>query len=410
MTSPERQGSPPWSNANKRIVLIILTGFLLLAIYRFRLLLIPFSMAVLIAYLLEPLVKAIASKTPLSRTWAIIIAYLGLITIVISVPVGTITPLVMQGIAFANYTPTYIQQIGEFFQEPIIIAEGIVIPIDQLLLDQAFNSLSANLVDIAQTLGSQTFTLFGSVATATLSTIGWIILILIFSFYLVKDHDKLFKFVIDTIPQSYHEDIRDLSFAISQTWNAFLRGQLVLCLVVGVIVFIVAVALGLPNAPILAIVAGVMELIPTFGPVFAAIPAVLIAFVQADASWLGSLMTPFWFAVLVAILYLLIYQFENYYLVPRIIGHHLKLHPLIILMGVVAGASFAGILGVLLAAPVMASLRHIFRYIYFKLVDRPPFPDEAILPEPEVDTAVSDPPKKKTNDLKLPAETADSTD
>ncbi len=410
MTSPERKSSPTWSNTNKRIVFITLIGFFLLAVYRFRLLLIPFSIAVLIAYLLEPLIKTIARKTPLSRTWAIVLVYVAIITIVISVPVGTITPLVMQGIAFANYTPTYIQQIGEFFQKPIVLAEGIVIPVDQLLLDQAFNSLSANLVDIAQTLGSQTFSLFGSVATATLSTIGWIILILIFSFYLVKDHDKIFQFFINIIPESYHEDVNDLSFAISQTWNAFLRGQLVLCLVVGLIVFFVAVALGLPNAAILAIVAGVMELIPTFGPVFAAIPAVLIAFVQADASWLGSLMTPFWFAVLIAILYLLIYQFENYYLVPRIIGHHLKLHPLIILMGVVAGASFAGILGVLLAAPAMASLRHIFRYIYFKLIDRPPFPDEAILPEPEQDTAVTNQPNNENNNLNLPAETADSTD
>ena len=371
MTSPEHKSSPSWSNTNKRIIILILTGFLLLAIYRFRLLLVPLTIAILIAYLLEPLIKIIAQKTPLSRVWAIILVYLLIIAVFISVPIGTITPLVMQGIALANYIPAYIQQIGEFFREPIVIAEGFIIPVDQLLLDQVFNSLSTNLVEIVQTLGSQTFTIFGSVATATLSTIGWIILILIFSFYLVKDHDKLFHFVIDKIPETYHEDIQDLSMAISQTWSAFLRGQLVLCLVVGVIVFIMAMALGLPNATILAILAGIMELIPTFGPIIAAIPAVLIAFVQADASWLGSLMTPFWFAALVSLLYLLIYQFENYYLVPRIIGHHLKLHPLIILVGVVAGASFAGILGVLLAAPVMASLRHIFRYIYYKLIDRP---------------------------------------
>ena len=406
MSSPKRSPSPPWSNTSKRIVLLILFGFALVAAYRFKLLFIPFSIAVLIAYLVEPIVKGLTNKTPFSRIWSIIIIYLAIIAVLISVPVGTITPLVMQGIAFVNYTPTYLQQLGEFFRDPIVIAEGIVIPIDQLLLDQVFNSLSTNLVNIVQTLGSQTFTIFGSVATATLSTIGWIILILIFSFYLVKDHDKFFQFVIEKTPKDYHEDIFDLSYAISLTWNAFLRGQLVLCLVVGFIVFVMAVALGLPNATILAIVAGTMELVPTFGPIIAAIPAVLVAFVQTDASWLGSLMSPFWFATLVAILYLVIYQFENYYLVPRIIGHHLHLHPLIILVGVVAGASFAGILGVLLAAPVMASLRHIFRYIYFKLIDRQPFPDEAIQQEPEQETAVTEQQNSstETNNLNLSAD------
>ncbi len=397
MSAPKRSPSPPWSNTSKRIVLLILFGFFLLALYRFKLLLIPFSIAVLIAYLVEPLVKGLTKRTPLSRTWSIVIVYLSIVAVLISVPVGTITPLVMQGIAFVNYTPTYLQQLGELFQDPIVITEGIVIPVDQLLLDQVFSSLSTNLVTIVQTLGSQTFTIFGSVATATLSTIGWIILILIFSFYLVKDHDKFFQFVIDKTPKDYHDDIFDLSASISLTWNAFLRGQLVLCLVVGFIVFVIAVALGLPNATILAIVAGTMELVPTFGPIIAAIPAVLVAFVQADTSWLGSLMTPFWFAVLVAVLYLVIYQFENYYLVPRIIGHHLHLHPLIILVGVVAGASFAGILGVLLAAPVMASLRHIFRYVYFKLIDRQPFPDEFMQPEPERETAVSDATQQENN-------------
>ncbi len=402
MTSAKQNPSPLWSNTSKRIVLLLLFGFILLVTYRFKLLLLPLSIAILIAYLVEPLAKGLTHKTPLSRTWSIVIIYLSIIAILISIPVGTITPLVMQGIAFANYTPAYIQQIGEFFQDPIVIAEGIIIPVDQLLLDQAFNSLSSNLVDIVQTLGSQTFTIFGNVATATLSTIGWIILTLIFSFYLVKDHDKLFQFVIDKTPPDYHEDVYDLSAAISQTWHAFLRGQLLLCGVVGLLVFVMALLLGLPNAAILGIVAGVMELIPTFGPIIAAIPAVLIAFVQADASWLGSLMSPFWFAVLIAVIYLLIYQFENYYLVPRIIGHHLQLHPLIIIIGVVAGASFAGILGVLLAAPVMASLRHIFRYIYCKLLDEPPFPDVALQPElASSDTAVSPSTNKEAPTLTL---------
>lgn len=144
----------------------------------------------------------------------------------------------------------------------------------------------------------------------------------------------------------------------------------------------------------LALIAGLMELIPTFGPILAAIPAVLIAAIQSEASWLGSLMSPFWFAVLVLAIYGFIYQFENYYLVPRIIGHHLKLHPMAVLLGVLGGASVAGILGILLAAPVLASIRLVWMYIYCKLTDQDPFSDEfspfeRVTKPPQ--TAVSDP-------------------
>ncbi len=317
-----------------------------------------------------------------------------LIAGLVSIPVSTISPIVSQVTNFIERTPQYIRDIGDFFQDPIVLAEDIVIPIDQLSLDQLFTSLSSNVLNVVQTLGGQTISIFGSLATATISTVGWTIMVLFLSFYLVKDHETLFESLVKMAPRTYQGDLVRLSEGISITWNAFLRGQLVLCVVVGVIIFVIALIIGLPNAITLAIIAGLMELIPTFGPILAAVPAVLIAAFQADASWLGSLMSPFWFAVLVLGIYGFIYQFENYYLVPRIIGHHLKLHPLVILLGVLGGASVAGIFGVLLAAPVLASIRLVWLYIYCKLSDQDPFSDE-FMPfekaQPVKETAVSKP-------------------
>jgi predicted PurR-regulated permease PerM len=325
-------------------------------------------------------VQFLMRRTPLPRIAVIVFVYLIVVAGLVSIPVSAITPIVHQTNNLINNTPQYLQQLGQFFQEPIIISEDIQIPIDQLSLDQAFASLSSNLVDIVQTLGSQTLTIFGSVATATLSTVGWTIMVLFLSFYLVKDHEQLFRSVVQMAPPAYHHDLYRLSQEISITWNAFLRGQLVLCVVVGLIVFIMALVIGLPNAIILAIIASIAEFIPTIGPVLAAIPAALVAFFQAEASWLGSLMSPFWFAMLVLGLYGLVYQIENYYLVPHIIGHHLKLHPLVVILGALAGASVAGVLGIILAAPVLATARLIFMYIYCKLTDQPPFPDMVVVP------------------------------
>jgi predicted PurR-regulated permease PerM len=372
----DRSSSPRWSANNKRLVLVILFVLLLLALYRFRLLLLPLSMAMIVAYLIEPLVTQVSKRTPLSRNVSIAMIYLILVAALVSIPVSTINPIVTQVNNFIHRTPQYIRDIGEFFQDPIVLIDDIVLPVDQLSLDQLFASLSSNFVQVIQTLGGQTISIFGSLATATISTVGWTIMVLFLSFYLVKDHETLFESMVKMAPKSYQSDLYQLSQGISITWNAFLRGQLVLCVVVGVIIFIIALIIGLPNAMTLALIAGFMELIPTFGPILAAIPAVLIAAIQADASWLGSLMSPFWFAMLVLGIYGFIYQFENYYLVPRIIGHHLKLHPLAVLLGVLGGASVAGILGVLLAAPMLASVRLIWMYIYCKLTDQDPFSDE----------------------------------
>ncbi|MCA9946522.1 MAG: AI-2E family transporter [Anaerolineales bacterium] len=390
----DRHSSPTWSPYNKRLVLMILFVLVALALYRFRLLLLPLSMAMILAYLIEPLVTQLTRRTPLSRNLAIGVIYLLLVTALVSIPVSTITPIVTQVSNFIHRTPQYIRDIGEFFQEPIVLADEIVIPVEQLSLDQLFTSLSSNLVEIVQTLGGQTISIFGSLATATISTVGWTIMVLFLSFYLVKDHEILFESLVKMAPRSYQGDMYRLSEGISITWNAFLRGQLVLCVVVGLIIFVMALIIGLPNAITLALIAGLMELIPTFGPILAAIPAVLIAAIQTDSSWLGSLMSPFWFAVLVLGLYGFIYQFENYYLVPRIIGHHLKLHPMAVLLGVLGGASVAGILGILLAAPVLASVRLIWMYIYCKLTDQDPFSDEFMPFErtgKQLQTAVSPP-------------------
>jgi hypothetical protein len=129
------------------------------------------------------------------------------------------------------------------------------------------------------------------------------------------------------------------------------------------------------NALILGIMAGVLEIIPNIGPTIAAIPAVLIAYFQ------GSTYLPLsngWFALLVIGIYVVIQQVENNILVPRIIGRSLNLHPLVVIIGAIAGARLAGILGMFLAAPMLASLRILGNYVYCKLLDLEPF-DEPVL-------------------------------
>ncbi len=378
MSMPKYPNSPIWSPGSKRLIVIIMTFVSLLVILRLHILLPPFILAVILAYLVEPLVKIITDRTRIPRILTIVLIYLIIVAALVAIPISAIPPIVVQVNALITNIPAFIHQLSGLLnelQEPIYITEEIVIPLNQLPLDQAFLSLSGNLLNIVQGFGGQTISIFGSVLGASLSTIGWVLLVLFLSFYMVKDHEILFHSLLDLVPKNYQGDVVNLSAQISDLWNAFLRGQLVLCFVVGTIVFFVAIFIGLPNALLLALIAGLMEFLPTIGPILAAIPAAFLGYFQSSSSWLGNILGPFWFVVAIVIIYTVIYQTENYYLVPRIIGHRLRLHPIVVVLGAIAGASVAGILGIILAAPILATSRLVFSYVYAKLTDQPPFPE-----------------------------------
>jgi predicted PurR-regulated permease PerM len=220
------------------------------------------------------------------------------------------------------------------------------------------------------------------------TSLVWSVFILVISFYILKDQPKISRYAYQLTPPRYRSDARLLNAEINAIWSAFLRGQLLLSLIIGIVVGITMAIVGLRNAVALGALAGALEVIPNLGPVIAAAPAVLIALFQGS-TYLP--LSPFWFALLVAGLYALIQQVENNYLVPRILGSRLHLHPLAIIVAIVAGANLAGVLGALLAAPTLATLRVFAAYAYRKLLDMPPFPmseeQGSNQPEPPAETS-----------------------
>lgn len=373
-TEPSPQASPRWKTSTKRLALTTLLVLSLLAIYAIRSLLIPIIMAMVLGYIVLPMVDFLHRRTRLNRNMAIAIIYLAITAILIAIPVTTIPQLINQGNNLINNMPRYIEDIGVFLTKPLIVGD-YTIPLDELPLEQVYDILSRNVIDIIQTIGRQGFNIFGSVASRTISTVLWIIIVLVLSLYMVKDYRELWASIVALAPKSYHSDLQHLGRDISETWNDFLRGQLILGIVVGTIVTTAAIVLELPNPLVLGLLAGLLEFIPNIGPTIAALPALLFAFFQHDISWLGSSVGPVWFALIVLGIYTLIQQIENNFLVPRIIGRSLNLHSLIVFIGALAGASIAGVLGILLAAPILASGRIIIKYIYNKLLDLPPFPE-----------------------------------
>jgi predicted PurR-regulated permease PerM len=151
-----------------------------------------------------------------------------------------------------------------------------------------------------------------------------------------------------------------------------LRGQITLAIVIGVVVGVLLTLLGVSNALALGVAAGILEFLPVVGPIVSALFAVAVAVFQSETPF-G--LEPWVFGLIVLAVMFLVQQVENYVLVPRIVGDALDLHPVEVIVVVVMGSSLAGLLGAVLAAPVLASLKLLGSYIWRKMLDLPPFPE-----------------------------------
>ena len=349
-----------WSDSTKWLVILGSLAVFAWILYRFSRIISPLAIAFILAYVLNPLVRFVTTKTKLSRTWAVVSVYLALI-VILGLVLGFFVPSLIQQVRNINVDfQNIVDGISRFFERPLFFF-GFYID-----LLEVYKEVSGALENMISPLASRTVSFLIDLA----SGFAWFIFVLIVSFYLLKDADKLISSFEGLLPTEYREEVRQLVEEINAIWSSFFRSQLVLCGVVGALVGVLLAAVGVRNALILGILAGVLEIIPNIGPTIAAVPAVLIAYFQ------GSNHLPLsngWFALLVIGIYVLIQQLENNFLVPRIIGRSLNLHPLVVIIGVIAGASLAGILGMFVAAPFLATLRVIGRYIYNKLLDQEPF-------------------------------------
>jgi predicted PurR-regulated permease PerM len=200
------------------------------------------------------------------------------------------------------------------------------------------------------------------------------------SIYMSLDALALHDAILRAVPVRFRPESSILLNRIERTWNAFLRGELTLILFIGTIDWLGLTILGIPGAPYLGIISGLLEIVPNIGPVVATIPAVIVAILQ------GSIylhVSPLFLALLVIAFYTLVQQFENNLIVPRVLGKAMNLPPLVVMIGALVGAEVGGMLGVMLATPLIATMREIVSYIYRKILGENPFPPEEEAQTPE---------------------------
>jgi predicted PurR-regulated permease PerM len=363
------EGRPRWSETAKAVVSILLVALGVFLLSRFSAVLKPMILAVVIAFILTPLANYFQVRLRLHRVLAILLAYLVLLAVIVALPLAIIEPLGTQAAEFKEDIPRILSQIQALLGHQYQVA-GIVIDANAI-----FQQVVASLQRILEPVVGQTLTALMDV----ISSVVRIVFTVVISFYLIKDGDSIRLWLEKMTPPSYRPDYIRLRDEINGIWGAFFRGQLALSLVVGTLFLVVGFILGLPFFLAMAAFAGLMEFLPTLGHAIWLFTASILAFFLGSTHWA----IPNWAFMLIIIgLHLVFEQFDLNYLIPRVVGRSVHLPPLVVILGIFAGAVLAGVLGILLAAPTIASARVIGRYIYANLFDMDPFPESIVSPLP----------------------------
>lgn len=310
----------------KTLIKVVILILALLFLFYVRDVIMIVFVSVIIATAINPWVDSL-QKRGLPRIMSIIIIYtiiFGLISLAIALIIPAMTTQLSQ---FAKNFPAIYEKISSGL--PGTDAEG------SELAETIQNSLQS-MVSALGNITSGIFAGLSGIFGGLFSLAG----ILVLTFYIVIIEGGLKKFIAGVSPAKYQPYLIQLTGRIQTRLSHWIKGQLILSLIIGVASFIGLVILGIPYALVLGLIAGLTEFIPYAGPVIGAVPAVLIALTISP-----------WKAVFVVILYIIIQQLENNLLVPKIMQKVTGLNPIVVIIVMLLGARLMGMLGIILAIP-----------------------------------------------------------
>ena len=379
---------PVWTNSVRYIALVCLLLAIIVFAYLLRGSLTLIILAGLVAYLINPVVRFFHQKLHFHRNLAIAVAYI-LLLILVSLAVSFFIPWVTQAVRnfFAIDWPqvlaaieSSIEQLMEEIDTASLSVGGLSLdlskPLENIhdnirsLREESINidMLFPDLTTTAKQIFSISTNVFGQIMTGLIVTVTTVMA----SLYFCRDGYKIWDVVVDLFEEKYQPEVNELLKRLRIVWSRYFIGELKLMLYICIITFVVYTALGLRWALLLGIIAGFCEVVPNIGPVLATIPAIISALIFGS-SWL-----PFnniVIAVLAVIASIVIQQTENIFLVPHIMGNALELHPVIIIIGIMALSSRLGILGAVFAAPMIALTKEVLYFIIKKIKKQDPYPE-----------------------------------
>ena len=356
-------GARRFAPLSPRVAILIAAAFIIgLILWMARDSVRPFIIGLLFVYLLDPPVRWLARRG-LRRSFAILIVYVAGIVVLVEFLTLTLTPLVNEVLRFIEEFPklaadldTQFQRLGEIYarlQLPIAIREWV----DNAIAGIGQGGGGTGGLDVGLLL--PLITGAGSLVGAVF---GYLILP-VWVAYLLKDKVVLVSTFDRALPPTWRFDVWAIIKTVERIFGQWVRGQLILGFAVGIFTFIRLTILSQLVDPIfgryavlLSIIAGILELVPIIGPIISAVPAVLLAATVGPAAVIAALA-----------LYTVVQQIENNFLVPKIQGDAVELHPAAVMFAIIIGGALAGLLGAILALPMVAAFRDVVRYLFRRL-------------------------------------------
>ena len=333
----------------------------------------PLGLAAFIAYLSSPMVSFLQTRTRLSRSASVNVVFFSALFLLLAIP-AVLGPIFYDDLhTFTTDVLTRVSQLRLMLSQPILVA-GFTLQMDRLVPSLQFSSQALS------PLNGQALAILRSTSRGAL----WSLVVLIATYYFMADWPGLRTWLIGLGPEAYHEDARRLYAEIRGVWLSYLRGQLTLMFVVGVIFSLVWMALGVPGSILLGVLAGLLTLIPDVGPFIAAVTATIVSLLEGS-SWIT--LSPIWFAALVLGMYILVVNMINIWLRPRILGRSVRLHEGLVFIAIIVAVTVQGVLLAVTIVPLLATAGVVGRYVRARLLGLSPFPveesDEAFPTEQE---------------------------
>ncbi|MGE5590748.1 MAG: AI-2E family transporter [Bacillota bacterium] len=318
--------------------------------YRVRVILTPFVLAFFLAYLLEPPVAALVRRG-VGRVWAIVLVYVGVgllaaaaVFLVLPRALAEVSRLVANLPAYAADLEYALVAVQERY-DSLAMPSGLRAAMDDVIL--RLQGMAMGQVQLASGLVLGLFHGLFSLVVAPL-----------IAFYILKDMDLFRRGFVAWLPQRSRRPLLRLLHDLNAVLSGFVRGQLLVALAVGVMAAAAAGLLGLRYAMLIGLVAGITDVIPYFGPVMGALPALVLAAPMGAVKMLE-----------VVIAFALVHQMENAVVGPKIMADSVGLHPLTVMFAILAGGMVAGVAGMILSVPVVGMLKVLAAHAYRWLVN-----------------------------------------
>ncbi len=320
-----------------------------LFLYRVRAVLTPFLLALALSYVMNPVVTRL-SRRGAPRSAGTLIVYVG-VTLVIALIAAYVVPRFLAQLErLAQVVPEQAAQIQarlvSFYAR--FTRFNVPGPVKDAV-DEAILRVQGSIAELLRRAVTG--------VPALVPRMTMLALVPVLAFYFTMDFPEIKMWLLSWVPRRWRSEVVGVLIEMDRALGSFIRGQLVVSAVVGVLISIGLSIIGVDFALVIGLLAGVLDIIPYFGPVIGALPAVVFALLKSPP-----------LALYVVALFIVVNQLESGIVGPRIIGEHVGLHPVAVIFAVLAGGHLMGITGVLLAAPVAAVAKVILRYLLARVV------------------------------------------